>query len=278
MSILSDIQTLAGVVSPLTGRATPTDWRKDIRQASWRGVPFVTLGGQIKVGRRNAVHEYPFRDTVWVEDLGRSARRISVVGYLVGDDVVQQRQQMIAACEAPGDGQLVHATLGVLKVSLLDTSFDERWDKGRVCAVSFTFIEAGERVFPGNVSSTNAAVSDSADALDAAANADFVTRVSASLTKGASVVNQAVTSAASWARTAQNLANDATNLTHMVSELPGNFSRYFGGASKGLSGITSGVQGGATTIQGLIAAGAVARANVGTAANALAAAAAGIGS
>ena len=276
MTILSDIQTLAGVVSPLTGKALPKDWRASIRDASWRGVPFVTIGGQIKVGRRNAIHEYPLRDTVWVEDLGRSARRISVSGFYVGDDVVSWRERMIAACEAPGDGQLVHATLGVLTVSLIDTALDERWDKGRVCAVNFTFIEAGARVFPNNVPVTKDDVSGKSDGVDSAASADFVTKVSASLTQGAAVVNQAVTSAASWARTAQALANDATNLTKMVKDLPGTFGRYAKGANT-FSGLTSGVQGGALTIQNLIASGSVARTNVGTAASKLAEAAPGIG-
>ena len=38
--------------------------------ASWRGVPFHGLSGELRFGRRPVVHEYPFRDSVWVEDLG----------------------------------------------------------------------------------------------------------------------------------------------------------------------------------------------------------------
>ena len=278
MTVLSDIQALAGVISPLTGKRPVTDWRQSLRPASWRGVAFVTMGGQLKVGRKNAVHEYPFRDTVWVEDLGKAARKITVFGFLVGDDVIQQRERMIAACEAPGDGQLVHITLGALTVSLLDSSFEERWDKGRVCEMTFTFVESGQRIFPNNVTSTGDDVSAKAAALDVSASADFATKVSSSLAQGAAVVNAAVTSAAGWARTVQGLANDATNLTNMVSSLPGSFGRYFGGASKGLPGITAGVQGASTTIQQLIATGSVSRTNVASAISKFASSALGIGS
>lgn len=285
MSFLDDIQSIVGTVSTLTGGPV-SGWRSQLRQASWRGVPFQTLGGQIRVGRRNAIHEYPFRDTVWVEDLGKGARRLQVVGFLVGDDVISQRERLIAACEAPGDGDLVHMTLGRLKVSLLDTTMEERWDKGRVFEVNFTFIESGDRVFPNNVTSTSNAVAQTCTAADAAASADFVTRVTSSLAQGSAVVSQAINTAATWARTAQRLANDATNLIHMVGSLPGSFSRFFGGRSKSISGnsvsssfssITSGVQGAATSVQQLIAIGTVARNNVVLAVNALNSAAARIG-
>ena len=273
MATVTPTQATAGVVSPLTGKAPVTDWRKSLRPASWRGIPFFTLGGQIKVGRRNAVHEYPNRDTVWVEDLGRSARRMTVIGFLVGDDVVQQRERMIAACEAPGDGQLVHMTLGALTVSLMDTTFDERWDKGRYCEVSFVFVESGQRSFPSNVTSTSDATRQAATAADSAASADFATRVTSSLAGGAAVAGQASTAASGWASNAKGLANDATSLTNMVSTLPGSYSRFFGGASKGLAGITSGIPGAITTIEQLIATGSVNRTSVYSAASGLSGAA-----
>ena len=38
-----------------------------------------------------AVHEYPYRDTVWVEDLGRSARKFTLRGFLdTGQSGVQR--------------------------------------------------------------------------------------------------------------------------------------------------------------------------------------------
>jgi prophage DNA circulation protein len=261
MGILENIQSAVGTVSTLAA-SLPFGWRNQLQQASWRGIPFQTLGGQLRVGRRNAIHEYPFRDTIWVEDLGKSARRISIIGFLVGDDVIQQRERLVAACESSGNGDLVHMTLGRLNISLLDTAFEERWDKGRYIEVSFSFIESGERVFPNNVIKTDNAVLGACLAADYSASADFVTRVTTSLQQGSAVVSQAVTTSASWARTAQTLANDATNLIHMVGVLPGSFSRYFGGRNRGFAAVTSGIQNAAASVQQLIAIGTVSRNNV----------------
>lgn len=47
--------------------------------ASWRGVPFAVTDHVTTVTRRQAVHEYPDREDVWTEDMGRGADRKSVV-------------------------------------------------------------------------------------------------------------------------------------------------------------------------------------------------------
>jgi len=84
----------AGAAASL-GRLESGSYWSQLRPASYRGVPFGVLGGSASFGRRNAVHEYPFRDTPWVEDLGMSARHVHVTGFLVGDDVIAQRTKLI---------------------------------------------------------------------------------------------------------------------------------------------------------------------------------------
>jgi prophage DNA circulation protein len=212
-----------------------TYWANRLQTASYRGVPFGVLSGESHFGRRNAVHQYPFRDTVWVEDLGRSARQIKLNGFLVENaqyggrsSVIAQREQMIAACESPGDGQLVHPTLGILSVSNIAFSTEERWEQGRVFEISFSFIEAGKRIFPGVEISTGETVAASCDAANKCAAEDFVESVQDPIKKGAAVVLQAVSTAAAWGRKAQTLANDATNAFHMVDSLAGNLGRFAG--------------------------------------------------
>src|SRR5450830_396867 len=123
-------------------------WMDQLRSASYRGVPFGMLGGEGQFGRRNVVHEYPFRDTVWVEDLGRAARRINVTGFLVGDDCIAQRDRMISVCEQDGDAILIHPTYGEMTVSLLGSlTVTERWDKGRMFEIGSSSSN------PGSVSS-----------------------------------------------------------------------------------------------------------------------------
>ncbi|MBV8749430.1 MAG: DNA circularization N-terminal domain-containing protein [Candidatus Eremiobacteraeota bacterium] len=49
-------------------------WADAPQRAWWRGVPFAVRASQIRRGRRIVVHEHPFRDDVWVGDLGRFSR------------------------------------------------------------------------------------------------------------------------------------------------------------------------------------------------------------
>lgn len=235
-------------------KTSPMSWRDQLQQAKYRDIPFGVFGGDAHFGRRNAVHEYPFRDASWPEDLGRSSRKFNLTGFLVGDDCIAQREKLIKACETAGDGELVHPTFGRLKVSLLGpVSITERWDHGRVFELSFSFIEAGQRIFPTSNISTNSNVGTLASAADAAASVDFATRAGIALKQGAAVVNQAVTTAAIYYRKAQRLANDATNIVNLAKSLPGSFGRFSlgGNASSSSSTISTAVASTAVNLQNL---------------------------
>ena len=43
--------------------------------ASFRGVPFKVIAAQVKKGRHSAIHEYPYVDGGWPEDMGRALPR-----------------------------------------------------------------------------------------------------------------------------------------------------------------------------------------------------------
>ncbi|KAF1003344.1 MAG: hypothetical protein GAK28_04783 [Luteibacter sp.] len=284
MSILDKIgvaSNLSGIFASngLNGSAFDAGWRSRLQPASFGGVPFGVFGGQIRVGRRNAVHEYPFKDRVWVEDLGRAARRISISGFLVENaryggarDVIAQREQLIAACESPGKKTLVHPTLGELNVSLLDSSMEERWDDGRMFEIAFAFVEEGERSFPSVELDTGADVLSLADAADSAIAGDFSSAVSGALAQGSAVVGMAVSTASAWSGTASTLVNGATNLMKMVNSLPGSNGRYFAGRTRGFTNLNASLAG-ARTVPSLIAAGTMARSRVASAVESLASAA-----
>lgn len=239
--------------------------------ASYRGVPFVVLGTEAENGRRTALHEYPYKDVGWPEDLGRSLRRIEIVGFLIGDNVIAQRDAMIAACETAGDGLLIHPTYGSMQVNLLTPlRSGERWDKGRYVELRFGFIEAGKKQYPASIVATGAAVQAAAAGADAAARADFITTANSALAHGATVVTRAVDTVVLWAHMAQRLANDATNLYNRVGALQGSYGRYFSGRRQGgFSGFVNGVNGVVPTINSLINQGSIARTQVSNAASTL---------
>ncbi|HEL8021225.1 TPA: DNA circularization protein [Escherichia coli] len=149
---------ITNAVSSALGLASSDgwDWQSHIRQASFCGVPFGVISGEGVFGRRVAVHEYPYRDTVWVEDLGRSARKFMLRGFLIQDsqvysagDVFSQRDALVAACETGDSGLLVHPTLGEMTVYVPDGGLriEEGVESGRVFSFSLTVIESGEKAF-----------------------------------------------------------------------------------------------------------------------------------
>lgn len=245
-------------------------WFDQLRTASFRGVPFGVLAGDGSFGRRVAVHEYPYRDKPWIEDLGRSTRRIGFRGFLLendavygGGDVMAQREAMVAAVEQAGPGTLVHPTLGRLTVSCIELHVSERWETGRFFELGFAFLESGERVFPSIDVSTGDAVASAAAAADVAAGQDFLTTAVTALEEGAAVVGQVIDTVTGWVATAVAVVNDATSLINLVGNLAGNFGRYFGGALYGaFVGITSAIGGVVSTVEDLISVGTTLRAEV----------------
>ena len=127
MTILTSVQGIGNLTQAsvdILGRLATGSFASKLLPASFRGVSFGVISASSKFGRRNAVHEYPFRDTPWVEDLGRQARRFSVTGFIVGDDVIERRDAMIAACESSdtGSSTLVHPTLGKRSVAWMPSA------------------------------------------------------------------------------------------------------------------------------------------------------------
>src|SRR5260364_371475 len=117
--------------------------------ASWRGVPFGVREAQVRLGRRCAVHEYPQRETVWVEDLGRSARRLRFIGFSMehsalyaGGDLAAQQQRLLAGMDG----------------------------------IAFELMQSGQLEAPSDGLDTREAVSALAAAADQAAAGDFIAR------------------------------------------------------------------------------------------------------
>jgi prophage DNA circulation protein len=247
-------------------------------QASYNGAQFFVYGADSQFGRRVADHRYPFRDTPWAEDIGRKPREFVIHGYIVGDDVIAQRDWMVTVCELAGPGVLIHPTMGILNVSCVNLSVQEK--AGRSMDLTFTFVEAGQRLFPSlNVSTANA-VLDAIGNVNSSAGADFASQVTDAVAKGATVVTKGVVAATSWASIGEALVKNATNIFHLGSSLKGNYGRFAGGrtgsSSGSILGAASSVGSIATQLAGLVAFGSAARAAVATSATNVTATAGGL--
>lgn len=94
-------------------------------------------------GRRGAEGEFPFGENTAYADLGRRIRTYSIRGRFPTNDHVQRADALIAACESPGPGALLHPTRGIVTVACrsLRVSDDPMEEQG-VTYIDMDFVEA----------------------------------------------------------------------------------------------------------------------------------------
>ena len=194
-------------------------WLDALQPASWRGVPFSVLSSEIQAGRKTAVHQYPFRDTVWVEDLGKKGRVYSFRGFLVGDDCYDQEDRMLGATEMPGSGELVHPSLGSLTVSLVEFTSAQEQERGRSVSLNFRFIDGSSPLYPGIDTATGNAVDSAANTTDSAAVGDYDMGVFFDVFAGASVLQGLAQTAQGFVDMALAAVADAGLLANAVAGL-----------------------------------------------------------
>lgn len=205
------------------------NWYEGRRPASYKGVKFAVMTSEALFGRRNAIHEYPFSETLWVEDMGRSARRITMTGFIMDRDPLLDGKpldaavtDLINACESGNIGVLYHPTLGELQnVGLLaPVAIREEWNKGRMVVLTFSFIENGKQTFPSRVidtpqSTQSIAVDTSRKVIDLFAAKSAPNFIEAA----AAAVQKVVNKTSGWADKALKLSQDATNIYGMASQV-----------------------------------------------------------
>lgn len=278
-------QNAASTLLAIAG-GTDGSWANSLQQASYGQIKFGTISSGTSVGRRTVVHEYPERDDVWVEDMGRRGRRFAMTGFLLENDliykggpVIAQRKALEAVLETKFDQAqpgltLVHPTYGEIKnVCCINAEITEHVDHGRYFELRFDFIVSGTRRYPLTGNATGTQVSTAADSVKEASILDYAKSVAAAIAKGAAVVKQAISTAVGWYQTATKMIHDVRNFVSSISTLVGNFGTYFGGANTGYSSSNTKASA-STTVADLLAANTAARTVVATSGDALTAAAA----
>ena len=152
-------------------------WRDRLRAPSYRGVPFRVDSSNLEAGRRTQRHEFLNRDLPFVEDLGRRARAFSLEGYVVGDDYMEARDRLLAACEERGAGRLVHPYLGLLSAVCVSVNVREEKANGGRAVFSMIFEEAGRVADPERRDDPAGQVEDAVNELETTAEADLVERL-----------------------------------------------------------------------------------------------------
>ncbi|CNH58067.1 putative bacteriophage protein [Yersinia massiliensis] len=250
MSLISN--TLSAL---LGGGNDDWQWSEHLHQASFRGVPFVIDKSSSSFGRRQVVHSYPYRDTSYIEDMGRSARTLVLTGFLIQNsqiytapDVMTQRDSLVAACEMLGAGTLVHPTLGEMTVSVSDNALkiDESTANGRVFAFTLTVVESGLRAFAiTGAAEMGASIQSSWLGLSAKAVAGFISTVKGEMRSATQAIKTLKNTAAFWGRMVTNTANEASNLGNVLRSTLGRnrYGRFnqgtVGGSSSGVTAVVN---------------------------------------
>ena len=139
-------------------------FQSKLRPASFRGVSFDVTKTTLKVGRRVQVFEYPQRDIPFVEDLGRSAREVTVSAVVAGDDYISRMKKIISVCEKEGSGRYVDPWLGAMTVTPKALSAPE-FQSIHVAKITITFVESGEYRFPNSLLNTGSLCETAAEKL-----------------------------------------------------------------------------------------------------------------
>jgi prophage DNA circulation protein len=235
-------------------------WRDDLRRvtlpdgrrligASFRGVTFFVAESERSGGRRIVTHEFPLRDDPFVEDLGRRARVFPVQGYVIGDDYVRERDELLAALEdTAGPGELVHPYHGVRRAICSSLSVRETIADGGMATLAVEFTETpAQSLTPTEQTDLPEQVSASADLAVVATQAEFegtysvaglpafalasasdaLSRASAALGSALSPVIRSTQELALLSAQVHILTTEASSLVRQPSEVLGAFRAAF---------------------------------------------------
>ena len=226
----------------VTGFAPPTSaagFMGLLQTASFRGVPFKVIAAQVKKGRKVAIHDYPFRDGGWAEDMGRALRTFSFIGYLIGDIAPAMQLLLDQAIETPGPGLLIHPTIGAQMVSVLSAGTSVRREAMRVIEVAFEFIEQGSQSLLTTLIATAIQVVNFADLCIPALGADLGSFVGPATVFGSAGIGEGVAVAKAFGQLCIGSAADPTAVIGLAAGLvpPDNDSTYgrYGAGSTSLA-------------------------------------------
>ncbi len=148
-------------------------------KGSFRGAAFLIEDDDMEFGRRVVKHEFPLRDDVSAEDMGKKTREYTTTVFVLGADYEQQRDALIAAIEKPGSGLLDHPYYGTITVTMNPARVRHSTREGGYCRFTLSFFITPPEPVLDSVDTQAAVELSTAEALsqsidDFAANFDML--------------------------------------------------------------------------------------------------------
>lgn len=195
-----------------------TQWRKDLREASFRGVKFFVANHDFETGRRGVQHEFVQRDEPFTEDTGRRGRKFTVEGYVLGKNYMPIRDALISACEKEGSGELIHPYLGKKVVQCFECKVRESNREGGIAIFTISFAEAGKEIFPDSGVDPKKAVATSSQSLISKAKDAFAKVFSVDGQPGF-VGDSAISTIGSFSDHVTSLSSEFSSTTSEIADL-----------------------------------------------------------
>lgn len=226
-------------------------WREKLQgksaipKASFRGQAFHVETMERSGGRRTVSHEYPQRDQPFVEDMGLKARTFPVEGYVIGDDYLTARDNLLTALEDAGTGELIHPYYGTRRVIPTDYRVRESATEGGIARFSITFAETpAQPAIPTTVDDLAGVVAGSAASARVASAAEFLDKYVVGVTsedsivtllsnatheieKQVSKINAGVQQVALLTRTVSDFKQSIGNLVNAPGNMVAGFEKLF---------------------------------------------------
>lgn len=148
-------------------------WIDRLQVASYRGQTFAYEQISLSGGRRVAVHEYPFADEPYPEDMGLKAREFTVNAYFIGSNYDLPATHFEAALDTKGPGELVLPLSGMQSVQLITWQRTDTTAQGGMARFTLKFVQAGAKRYPSTEGNAQADLLNSLDNLKTAISSNF---------------------------------------------------------------------------------------------------------
>ncbi len=119
------------------------NWLQTLWRTSYKGASFWVETDTEGGARRIVIHEFPMRDTPYLEDLGERYREFTVTAYVASDKADSEAAALMAVCAVRGPGVLVLPTQGPSLVRCLEFSRAHAKDKLGYIAHELKFVREG---------------------------------------------------------------------------------------------------------------------------------------
>lgn len=141
-------------------------WKDRLQPASFRGIAFDGRVTSTSFDRNIVSHSYLLTNDVSGDDIGRKPDSFQIEAVIIGDDYMDRRDALIAACrDKAGAGILIHPYLGRKNVFVRGLRISETFENGRMATISIDFQESGTKKFPDISEDSSGQLTKTADTL-----------------------------------------------------------------------------------------------------------------